>query len=711
MKNKIIKIGGMHCVRCSKAVERALSSVDGVVEASVNFSTEKAYVKYDETKVTAKTLNKAVKGAGYSVVEDEEEFRRKELLKAKIEIFVSFFFAIPFILMMFTMFFLPKTQLNAFLHNGILQFAFATPVQLLIGSKFYIGAFKSIKNKSVGMDLLVALGTTIAYVYSCINLFTGKHMYYFESSVFIIAFVNLGRFLELKAKMKTSDSITMLLNLAPKTVNVLNENKEEVKLPLDQLKKGDVFVVRAGESIATDGTVLEGTCAVNESMLTGESLPKTATAGCKVYGGTIVDTGMMTVQAEKVGNDTKLAEIAKLVENAQNGKASAQRLADKVSAIFVPAVISIAVIVFIINLLATSLLGQSLSRAVAVLVIACPCALGLATPTALTVGVGRASKSGVLIKSADTLEKLSTVKTVVFDKTGTLTYGEPKVVEFKEIEKTEKIGSIIRSIESRSSHPLARSVCAYFKDSEIAEVNDYSEIIGYGVKADVDGKTVYIGSSKWINSLGIIVPTEVKEYQKAGQTALTVRIDDKIVAVIVLEDQIKDDAKEAVKSLKSSGLRTVMATGDNKYTAMAISEKTDIDEVYADVEPSYKVEVIKNHQTDGGVAFVGDGINDSPALASADVGIAIGGGMDIAIESGDVVLLNEKLSSVAFAIKLSRATMRKIKQNLFWAFFYNVITIPLAACGLLSPVIAGLCMAMSSLCVVTNSLLIYRVKA
>ena len=711
MKNKVIKIGGMHCVRCSKAVERALSSVDGVVEASVNFSTEKAYIKYDETKVTAKLLNKAVKSAGYSVVEDEEEFRRKELLKAKIEIFVSFFFAIPFILMMFTMFFLPKTQLNEFLHNGILQFAFATPVQLLIGSKFYIGAFKSIKNKSVGMDLLVALGTTIAYVYSCINLFTGKHMYYFESSVFIIAFVNLGRFLELKAKMKTSDSITMLLNLAPKTVNVLSENKEEVKLPLDQLKKGDLFVVRAGESIATDGTVLEGTCAVNESMLTGESLPKTATAGCKVYGGTIVDTGMITVRAEKVGNDTKLAEIAKLVENAQNGKASAQRLADKVSAIFVPSVISIAVVVFIINLLITSLLGQSLSRAVAVLVIACPCALGLATPTALTVGVGRASKSGVLIKSADTLEKLSTVKTVIFDKTGTLTYGEPKVVEFKEIEKTENIGNIIRSIESRSSHPLARSVCAYFKDSEIVEVNDYSEIIGYGVKADVDGKTVYIGSSKWINSLGIIVPSEVKEYQKAGQTALTVRIDDKIVAVIVLEDQIKDDAKEAVKSLKSSGLRTVMATGDNKYTAMAISEKTDIDEVYADVEPSYKVEVIKNHQADGGVAFVGDGINDSPALASADVGIAIGGGMDIAIESGDVVLLNEKLSSVAFAIKLSRATMRKIKQNLFWAFFYNVITIPLAGCGLLSPVIAGLCMAMSSLCVVTNSLLIYRVKA
>ena len=711
MKNKVIKIGGMHCVRCSKAVERALSSVDGVVEASVNFSTEKAYIKYDETKVTAKLLNKAVKSAGYSVVEDEEEFRRKELLKAKIEIFVSFFFAIPFILMMFTMFFLPKTQLNEFLHNGILQFAFATPVQLLIGSKFYIGAFKSIKNKSVGMDLLVALGTTIAYVYSCINLFTGKHMYYFESSVFIIAFVNLGRFLELKAKMKTSDSITMLLNLAPKTVNVLSENKEEVKLPLDQLKKGDLFVVRAGESIATDGTVLEGTCAVNESMLTGESLPKTATAGCKVYGGTIVDTGMMTVRAEKVGNDTKLAEIAKLVENAQNGKASAQRLADKVSAIFVPSVISIAVVVFIINLLITSLLGQSLSRAVAVLVIACPCALGLATPTALTVGVGRASKSGVLIKSADTLEKLSMVKTVIFDKTGTLTYGEPKVVEFKEIEKTENIGNIIRSIESRSSHPLARSVCAYFKDSEIVGVNDYSEIIGYGVKADVDGKTVYIGSSKWINSLGIIVPSEVKEYQKAGQTALTVRIDDKIVAVIVLEDQIKDDAKEAVKSLKSSGLRTVMATGDNKYTAMAISEKTDIDEVYADVEPSYKVEVIKNHQADGGVAFVGDGINDSPALASADVGIAIGGGMDIAIESGDVVLLNEKLSSVAFAIKLSRATMRKIKQNLFWAFFYNVITIPLAGCGLLSPVIAGLCMAMSSLCVVTNSLLIYRVKA
>lgn len=711
MKNKVIKIGGMHCVRCSKAVERALSSVDGVVEASVNFSTEKAYIKYDETKVTAKLLNKAVKSAGYSVVEDEEEFRRKELLKAKIEIFVSFFFAIPFILMMFTMFFLPKTQLNEFLHNGILQFAFATPVQLLIGSKFYIGAFKSIKNKSVGMDLLVALGTTIAYVYSCINLFTGKHMYYFESSVFIIAFVNLGRFLELKAKMKTSDSITMLLNLAPKTVNVLSENKEEVKLPLDQLKKGDLFVVRAGESIATDGTVLEGTCAVNESMLTGESLPKTATAGCKVYGGTIVDTGMMTVRAEKVGNDTKLAEIAKLVENAQNGKASAQRLADKVSAIFVPSVISIAVVVFIINLLITSLLGQSLSRAVAVLVIACPCALGLATPTALTVGVGRASKSGVLIKTADTLEKLSTVKTVIFDKTGTLTYGEPKVVAFKEIEKIENIGNIIRSIESRSSHPLARSVCAYFKDSEIVEVNDYSEIIGYGVKADVDGKTVYIGSSKWINSLGIIVPSEVKEYQKAGQTALTVRIDDKIVAVIVLEDQIKDDAKEAVKSLKSSGLRTVMATGDNKYTAMAISEKTDIDEVYADVEPSYKVEVIKNHQADGGVAFVGDGINDSPALASADVGIAIGGGMDIAIESGDVVLLNEKLSSVAFAIKLSRATMRKIKQNLFWAFFYNVITIPLAGCGLLSPVIAGLCMAMSSLCVVTNSLLIYRVKA
>lgn len=711
MKNKVIKIGGMHCVRCSKAVEKALSSVDGVVEASVNFSTEKAYLTYDENKVTVKVLNKAVTDAGYSVVVDEEEFRRKELLKAKIELCLSFFFALPFILMMFTMFFMPKTQLNNFLHNGILQFAFATPVQLLIGSKFYVGAFKSIKNKSVGMDLLVALGTSIAYAFSCVNLFTRKGVYYFESSVFIIAFVNLGRFLELKAKIKTSDSITMLLNLAPKTVTILDENKNESKISIDQLKKGDVFVVRAGESVATDGTVLEGTCAVNESMLTGESLPKTATCGCKVYGGTIVDSGMITVQAEKVGKDTKLAEIAKLVENAQNGKASAQRLADKVSAVFVPSVICIAVVVFVINLLITSLLGQSLSRAVAVLVIACPCALGLATPTALTVGVGRASKSGVLIKSAETLEKLCDVKTVVFDKTGTLTYGEPKVVKFVEIETIDGLGSIIRSIESRSSHPLARSVCNYFKDCEMVDVKNYSEIIGSGVSAQVEGKIVYIGSSKWINSLGIIVPSQVKEYQKEGQTALTVRIDDKIVAVIVLEDEIKEDTKEVIKSLKTSGIRTVMATGDNKYTAMAISEKTDIDEVYADVEPSYKVEVIKNHQVDGGVAFIGDGINDSPALASADVGIAIGGGMDIAIESGDIVLLNEKLSSAAFAIKLSKATMRKIKQNLFWAFFYNVITIPLAGCGLLSPIIAGLCMAMSSLCVVTNSLLIYRVKA
>ncbi len=708
MKDVVIVVGGMHCVRCAKAVENALSSHKGVIAVTVNYSTEKAFVRFDETITNEKQIAKAIKVAGYYVVKDKATYKLQEYKTAKIRFIISAVLSIPFVVMMVGMLFGDKIPFKHILHNGWWQFVVASLVQFGIGYRFYVGAFASIKNKSASMDVLVSLGTTIAYVYSTYNLFSNIHSYYFEGCVFIITFINMGRFLELRSRIKTSDAITMLMNLSPKTVRLLQDGIEK-EIPLEELKEGDVFIVRSGESIATDGEVIDGASAVDESMLTGESIPNYKNLGSKVFGGTVNTTGTLTVKAEKILKDTKLSEIIRLVESAQNSKATVQRVADKVSAVFVPAVILVAVVVFVVTLLITKNLSTAINSAVSVLVIACPCALGLATPTALMVGTGRSASLGVLIKSAETLENSATIKTIVFDKTGTLTQGKPSVTNYINYSNQENLDAVIYSIESKSTHPLAQAVCEKFK-TQALEVEDFEEIIGHGVKAGISGKLYYIGSAEWIKSFGVDVPKDVESFRQDGQTVLTVMSEGVVLAIIAVSDKLKEGVKETLEQIKNLGIKTVLATGDNKITANAICRDLGIDEIYAEVKPDFKAKLVEDLKKEGKVAFVGDGINDSPALATADVGIAMGNGIDIAIETGDVVLLNGEFKSVLTAVKLAKATMNKIKTNLFWAFFYNAVAIPLASFGLLTPSLAGLCMAFSSVSVVTNSLLLYKKK-
>ena len=702
MENINIKIGGMHCVRCSASLEKALNSVKGI-KASVSYASEKANIEYDSSIVSYKQICRIVKKTGFYVV--SEDNKDKEFKRTLFMFIVSAFLTIPFLIMMILMFVAKDSGLSKFFHNGILQVLFTTPIQFVVGYKFYKGAYKSLKSKSPNMDLLVVLGTSIAYFYSLYNLINGTNEYYFESSAFVITLVYLGKLLEMKSKNKTNKAIEGLIKLRPNKVTVIRDDKQ-IEIEINELVVGDIFVVRAGENVAADGVIVSGSGNLDESMLTGESLPKYKSVNDEVIGGTVNIDGVLEVRVSKVGEDSVLAKIIRLVEEAESSKASVEKIADKVSSIFVPSIVIIAFICFLVNYLISKDVSMSISRAVAVLVIACPCSLGLATPTALIVGVGLGARKGILIKNADALEKICKLKTVVLDKTGTITSGNMEVNEVrvnKDIDYAE-FSKIVGKIESKSKHVIAKAIVSYFGDSD-AKVSKIKEIAGKGMEAVYNDKKIKIGSYNWLskyNSDNLIINDD--------RLNILVVNDDVLIGVISLKDSVKEGAFGAINCLKENGIEVVLASGDSKTVCESVGSSLGVNKVYSEVMPSDKNDIINEYKHNGLVAMVGDGINDAIALASSDVGIAMGSGLDIAIESCDVVIMNNDLSSIYSAYMISKATMRKIKQNLFWAFFYNCISIPLAFLGLLSPVIAGLCMSLSSVSVVSNSLLLNRVK-
>jgi len=713
-QNLTLQIGGMTCVRCSGAVEHALRSLDGVEKAEVSYAVGRAEITYDDAKVDRKRLEKAVKSAGYKVVEDKNAARRRELRELRILFIVSAIFSAPFLVLMVLMFAAPDAAVTHWMHNaGWVQLALATPVQFVVGWRFYKGAVLSMLNRSPSMDVLVALGTSAAYGYSLYNVIVGSGHYYFESAAIIITLVLLGKMLETGARGKTSAAIEMLMNLQPKTATVLREGTEMV-IPAAEIVQGDTILVHPGESLSVDGEVVAGRSAVDESMLTGESMPVDKQLGDKVFGGTVNGTGSLTVRADGIGKDTVLSGIIRLVEEAQSSKAPIQKLADKVSAIFVPAVIGAALLTFVLTLVfmqgAEAMTG-AISRAVAVLVIACPCSLGLATPTALMVGTGRAATMGVLIKSADALETACRIDRVLLDKTGTVTMGRPAVTDFLPVGmQREEALRLAAAVEQLSEHPVARAVTESY-DQPLPSAENFVSLTGRGVSAEVEGKTVLLGSRRLMEEQQIPFADDRQSWEDEGKTVLYMAVDGQPAAVMAVADPVRDTSAKALRELHELGIRTVMVTGDNRRTAEAVGRAVEIDEVVAEVLPDGKVELVEKYKQDGKiVAMAGDGINDAPALAAADVGFAMGTGTDIAMESGDVVLVGGGLTALVTAVKISRATMRKIRQNLFWAFFYNCIGIPVAAFGLLSPVIAGAAMAFSSVSVVTNSILLKRTK-
>lgn len=713
-QNLTLQIGGMTCVRCSGAVEHALRSLDGVEKAEVSYAVGKAEITYDDAKVDRKRLEKAVKSAGYKVVEDKNAARRRELRELRILFIVSAIFSAPFLVLMVLMFAAPDAAVTHWMHNaGWVQLALATPVQFVVGWRFYKGAVLSLLNRSPSMDVLVALGTSAAYGYSLYNVIVGSGHYYFESAAIIITLVLLGKMLETGARGKTSAAIEMLMNLQPKTATVLREGTEMV-IPAAEIVQGDTILVHPGESLSVDGEVVAGRSAVDESMLTGESMPVDKQLGDKVFGGTVNGTGSLTVRADGIGKDTVLSGIIRLVEEAQSSKAPIQKLADKVSAIFVPAVIGAALLTFVLTLVfmqGAEAMTEAISRAVAVLVIACPCSLGLATPTALMVGTGRAATMGVLIKSADALETACRIDRVLLDKTGTVTMGRPAVTDFLPVGmQREEALRLAAAVEQLSEHPVARAVTESY-DQPLPSAENFVSLTGRGVSAEVEGKTVLLGSRRLVEEQQIPFADDRQSWEDEGKTVLYMAVDGQPAAVLAVADPVRDTSAKALRELHELGIRTVMVTGDNRRTAEAVGRAVGIDEVVAEVLPDGKVELVEKYKQDGKiVAMAGDGINDAPALAAADVGFAMGTGTDIAMESGDVVLVGGGLTALVTAVKISRATMRKIRQNLFWAFFYNCIGIPVAAFGLLSPVIAGAAMAFSSVSVVTNSILLKRTK-
>lgn len=709
MEKMTLQIGGMTCVRCAGAVEHALQALPGVQSVAVSYANGRAEVDYDPARADRRAFEKAVKAAGYTVVEDKAAFRRRELRTVTIEFGVSAVLSLPFLLLMILMFAAPNAPLTMRLHHaGWLQLALATPVQFLIGWRFYKGAFLSLRNRSPSMDVLVALGTSAAYGYSLYNVLAGTGHYYFESAAIIITLVLLGKLLEIRARSKTSAAIELLMNLQPKTATVLRDG-QPVEVAAAAIVQGDRVLVRPGESVAVDGEVEDGRSAVDESMLTGESMPVEKQAGDKVFGGTVNGSGTLTVRAQGVGSESVLAGIIRLVEEAQSSKAHIQKLADKVSAIFVPTVVGIAVITLALALVIQGDVAGAISRAVAVLVIACPCSLGLATPTALMVGTGRAASMGILIKSADALESACKIGVLILDKTGTITQGRPAVTDVtaRNLSREEAL-RLAAAVERLSEHPVARAVVDSY-EGEVPPAADFRSLTGRGVAATVEGRTVLLGSRRLMEESGVAFLEDGATLEEQGKTVLYMAVDGQPAAILAVADPVRDTSAGAIRDLRALGIRTMMVTGDNERTAQAIAAQVGVDEVVAGVLPDGKVKVVEEQRAKGTlVAMAGDGINDAPALAAADVGFAMGSGTDIAMESGDVVLVGGSIASVPTAVRLSRATMRKIKQNLFWAFFYNCIGIPVAALGFLNPVVAGAAMAFSSVSVVTNSILLKR---
>jgi heavy metal translocating P-type ATPase len=728
-------VTGMHCASCAVKIQSAVSEIPGVVSSTVNFATEKATVVY-EGDFPKEKVEKAISELGYKALLDQtgksetdvkEEAEKKDLKELKTKLSVSA--VLTSLIVIGAM--VPFSP--AILKNEIVMLILATPVQFWVGRQYYISAWNALKKRYANMDTLIALGTSVAYFFSLFVVIFGERMMeagldlhvYFEVSAVIITLILLGKYLEKKAKGSASAAIKKLLNLQVKDATVIREGKE-MRLPIESIVLGDIIAVRPGEKVPVDGVVIKGESSVDESMVTGESMPVSKKPGEAVVGATVNKSGYLEIEAQKVGNDTLLSQIIQVVEKAQASRAPIQKIVDKVSSVFVPVVIVLSIITFFVWLAfgPQPVLAFALVSMISVLIIACPCALGLATPMSIMVGTGKGAENGILIKDAEALEVANKINYVVFDKTGTLTHGKPTVRNIKVFSDNEKsVLDAVRSVEALSHHPLAEAIVEHLsKNTEKVDVQSFEDRPGLGVKANVNGKNILIGTGKFLNENGIDLGAEAERYaaewRAQAHTVSYVGIDGKVAALVSISDAVKEESKSTVAELKRSHITPAMLTGDNRVTAGVIASELGITEFYAEVMPQDKAKIVQEIKDKGNrVAMVGDGINDAPALATADIGIAMGSGTDVAMESAGVTLLRGDISLVPQAIKLSKATVRNIKQNLIWAFGYNIILIPVAMGVLyptygitLNPMLAAGAMAISSVSVVMNAARLKGIK-